>query len=544
MENKPKTIRKFNTCPRCGSPLAATPSFAGGPSTFWLECTKCNTFVDTYMPLPHQEAVHRDSHKLIGNFGGYGTGKSITDYKDLEKHILITPNADAMVTANISYQYEQTIKKEFDRDLPAAFVDVYSVKNQRMILNNGAIVSYRPLDDPNKLRSNNLTYWIIIEGSEAVAEAFHQLKTRLRNVAATTQKIDENGEPLFIIDRDGRQIPVIDHDWRKGLVESNPDAGWIKSDLLLVSDKIYRHGQANDQYDQDPNTIDHIISSHVSTTHVNTFLPNDYIAMISKNKPAWWINRFVNSSFLYAEGLVYPNARKCIIPWFDLHPVGDNWKRIVAFDYGLSDDAVFLFGAIDEQAGLLYIYKEAVMNDLNVEELAKRFLLESKDIPIGGWVTSPIMDAKSNKRDFNKKDLATHFLEYGIAFKPGQINLDARILRLNTYIETDHLRIMDNCHYTIGELLEYKFLERTLENTARTVKPVDKNNHAINPLEWITMELPSNPANLTMGIFNRKGFMIGEEEEKIQHTPWQLRDAEPDFYGGEPIEFGIPDYEF
>jgi hypothetical protein len=544
MENQPKTIRKFTTCPRCGSPLVQATSFSGTPSTFWLECSKCNTFVNTYMPLPHQEAIHKDVHKLIGNFGGYGTGKSLTDYQDLVKHILITPNADAMVAANISYQYEQTVKKELEKDIPGCFVDVYSVKNQRMVLLNGAVVQYRPLDDPNKLRSNNLSYWLVVEGSETIAESFHQLKTRLRNNAATLQAIDENGDLLWNIDANGRQIPVIAHDWRKGIVESNPDAGWVKTDMLLVSDKISQYGKANDQYDQDPATIDKMIASHIATTHVNTFLPNDYIAMISKNKPEWWVNRFVNSSFMYAEGLVYPNARRCIVPYFDVEQVGQAWKRICAFDYGLSDNAVFLFGAVDEQAGLLYIYKEIVMNNNNVEELANAFKEAAKGIPIGGWITQPIMDPKNNKRDYNKKDLATHFLDYGIAFKPGHVSVDARILRLNTYIETDHLRIMDNCTYLIGEITDYKFEERTLDNSKRQVKPVDKNNHAINPLEWICMELPSNPANLTLGVYNVQGLELGEVAEKNKGIPWQLRDDADPLDSEEFIGFEVPDYEF
>ena len=532
-------IRRFNTCPRCNSPLKSATSFAGGPSTFWLECTKCNTFVDTYIPLPHQEAVHKDTHKLIGNFGGYGTGKSMTDYKDLEKHLLITPNADAMVTANISYQYEQTIKKEFEKDIPAAFVAEYSVKNQRMVLLNGAILSYRPLDDPNKLRSNNLTYWLIIEGSETGAESFHQLKTRLRNTNATTLKRDENGDVMYETDREGHQIPIIEHDWRKGVVESNPDAGWIRTDLLLCSDVIYQHGSNSDYYEQDPNEIDGMISSHIATTEVNTFLPNDYIAMICKNKPEWWINRYVRSSFLYSEGLVYPNAMQCVVPWFEINK---DWRRIVAVDYGLSDDAVFIFGAVDEQAGILYIYKEVVMNDLNIEKLAERFKKETADIPIGGWITQPIIDPKSNKRDFNQKDLATHFSEFGIMFKNGHVGLDARIIRLNTYFEARRILIMDNCVYTINQFRDYKFEERTLDNKKRQVKPVDKNNHAINPVEWIAMELPNNPANLTYGVFTKSGFKVDEDEKKRMEAPWQLRDENR--FEDVEYEFGVPDYEF
>ena len=137
-----------------------------------------------------------------------------------------------------------------------------------MTLKNGATISYRPLDDPNKLRSNNLTYWLLIEGSETSAESFHQLKTRLRNTNAVVFLRDENGDPVYELDSNGNQRPVIQYDWRKGLVESNPDAGWIRTDLLLVSDEIYQHGANHDDYEVPKDDIDPIISSQIGRAHV------------------------------------------------------------------------------------------------------------------------------------------------------------------------------------------------------------------------------------------------------------------------------------
>ena len=73
-------------CPRCNAPLVPTPSISGAPSTDWMECSNnvCNTFVDMYHPMPHQAAVHLDSHRIIGNFGSYGTGKTKTSGKEIE----------------------------------------------------------------------------------------------------------------------------------------------------------------------------------------------------------------------------------------------------------------------------------------------------------------------------------------------------------------------------------------------------------------------------------------------------------------------------
>ena len=111
---------------------------------------------------------------------------------------------------------------------------------------------------------------------------------------------------------------------------------------------------------------------------------------------------------MYAEGTVYPNAMSCVC---DPFPIDKNMKRFIAFDYGLSDDAVYVFAAVDEVKSCVYVYKEVRCHDRNIEELARIYHEETKDIPSGGLVTSPIIDPKSGpKRDYEKKTLAEHFL--------------------------------------------------------------------------------------------------------------------------------------
>ena len=63
----------FSVCPRCGATLKRTIAINDEESQFWLECPRCNTYVNTYVPQPHQLDVHEDSHKFIGNFGGLTT---------------------------------------------------------------------------------------------------------------------------------------------------------------------------------------------------------------------------------------------------------------------------------------------------------------------------------------------------------------------------------------------------------------------------------------------------------------------------------------
>lgn len=518
--------RNFNSCPRCGAPTVKSFSYSGQLSEFWLECTECNTYINTYIPQEHQAAVHVDDHKYIGNFGAYGTGKTLTSREELYKHIFLTPNANALIGANITPQYEQTIKRDFEQDFPAAFISDYKAQKSYYDLINGARILFRPFDDPDKLRSLNLTFFVIVEASEVKGEAFHQLKTRLRNLNATTPELDEENNILYDTLTNGVQIPRIGADWRKGIIESNPDAGWIRTDILLNSSQITKHGRVADDYQIPEHSQDPAISTHVASTDVNSFLPKTFIQELTKNKPAWWINRYIHSSFSYSEGLVYPSAGGAIVPPF---AIPNDWKHIVAADYGLSDDFVYLFGAVDPKHGILYIYKCISTKNRNIDDLAKMYYKETADIPSGMLWGQPILDPKSGaKRDYDKKTLYDHFLDKGIAFKPGHVSVDARVYRTNTYFESGKLKIMSNCIYLTDELADYKFPSKSLSGSTKgdPNKPIDKNNHAINPLEWICMELPADPRDLLFGIYNKYGDDVTQMPgRREQYMPYALQDT-------------------
>ena len=536
----------FTHCPRCHARLVRAKAHTQ-LSEFWLECSnpECNTFVNTYMPQAHQISFHKDAHRITANFGGYGSGKTLTSREELEKHILITPAGTGLIGANVASQYEQTIKREFEADFPEAFYLAYSQQKVYADFRNGYRLMYRPYDDPNKLRSYNLDFWVILEASEVKEESFTQLKTRLRNTAGTTQKVDENGEPMFNI-VDGQAIPVIDHDWRRGIVESNPSAGWIKTDVLNCSDVIEKHGDIHEYYvvletDKDAN-----ISTHITSTSANAYLPEGFIEMQIKNKPKWWVERYIYGSFMYSDGLVYPGFMRCVCKSF---PVPRFWKRIVAFDYGLADASCFLFGAVDERNNLLYFYKEVYGNNRSVEELAALFKDAAKDVPVGGWICTPIIDPKSGpKRDYDKKTLADSFLDYGIAFKPGAINREARVFRANTYLESGRVKVMDCCKNLISQTKELKFKQDKISTTSPwRNEPEDHNDHAVVCMEWICMELPKDPKDLLCGVYGKDGINetptpAERDEHEKAYGEFALMDEPGDV--GDLEDYFHPDYSF
>lgn len=283
-------MSQLHQCPRCNAPWKPAIAISGAPSEFWFRCSnpKCNTYYNSYMPQPHQYEFHIDPHRFTGNFGGYGSGKTLTSREEVFKHFFITPNGNTLIGANVQSQYEQTIKREIEADLPATFIKRVNTQKQYYDLINGHRVMYRPFDDPEKLRSYNLTQFVIVEASEVKHASFTQLKTRLRNTKAGVPLLNpDTGEIEYKPSKNGVKIPYMAHDWRRGIIESNPDAGWIRDDVLLVSDEIYKHGQVYDIYDQLESEKDPNISTHVTATSANEYLPEDFIQMNTKNKPAW-----------------------------------------------------------------------------------------------------------------------------------------------------------------------------------------------------------------------------------------------------------------
>lgn len=492
-------------CPRCNEKMVPAISIRGTYSDFWLRCSDphCQTFYDTFIPMPYQADIMKDSHRRIGVFGGYGSGKTVTTYKSDEKHIQITPNGETLIGANTLIQLENTVKKDLENDMPAEFVKQYNRQKNSIEFVNGHILYYRPLETEGDIRSYNLTRAHILEASEVKYESFVQLQARVRNEAAVKPLLDENGQKQFQWNKTKKAFEMlVDFDWLQIILESNPDSGWILGDFLLKSTEITIYDDENTNYNVLPTAVQPNSTSYIIPTRANYNLPPHFYEDLAADKPDWWKRRYLEGSFEYQEGLVYPNFSRAVIPSFKIPA---HWPIIIAFDYGLNDNSCFIFGAVDyngEKFGrpAVFFFREIVKNNMNIAELAAEYKRHYNEIVRPGALHSvPVMDAKSysvRSREGEKKTLATLFQEQGCIFNKAQMNKDARILRLNTLIDLGNAYFFsDAVPYTIGEFSVYKYPERTLEKVQKNVKPVDGNDHCISAVEFAIMELPPRLEN-------------------------------------------------
>lgn len=498
-EGSESMLKDGDICPQCnfGRMIDSDQRDDDGNSIY-LTCNECETVQLTYIPMNHQNEFHADIAKFKGFFGGYGSGKTRTGAEEVVQHILNTPSGMTLIGAETKNQLDQTAKDMFFKVFPDFMIEDYWKQKDMVLCANGHVVIFRPLDDEGKLRSLNLTCFWIEEASEVKYEIFVQLQTRLRNKATK---------------------------FHQGILTSNPDMGWIKTEFLLKAGRIEN---AERQYLQIPDEINKQFSVHIAPTHLNIYLPPDYVETTSKGKPEWWVKRFMYGSFEHTEGQVYPMFANLIVPGFE---IPKHWQRLTATDFGLRDPTVMIAGAIDPQEGVLHIYREHYENGKSIKYHAgvmkKRILDEIPQGRIIKMVADPKGKAKSEK---DMRSTYDYYAEYDIFFEPGINKIEDGILKVFSYMEMKKVKIHDTCVNTIREGVNYKYPKQDLVSDKNAgEKPVDKDNHAMDCLKYMIAELPDDPMQLSNMSYNRQeyyGNMI-----KDAHLPHALQDDVDMGYG-------------
>lgn len=430
----------------------------------------------------------------------YGSAKSTASLQDFFHRALENPGGVGLITAPTLQLLKRTsIKTLLDEIIPPPLMINYNKSENEITLLNGYVIYAIPSDDETKLRSLNAGHVHMEEASGIKRTIYDQLLTRMRHK----------------------------YTWNRCMyVCSNPENNWIK-DVLVDNDKRADHlHPEHEDYDD-------TITNFIWATKLNYNLPEDFIPRLSKGKPTWWIEKFLEGSFEVASGMVYPNAASTIIDDIpDFYEVSKNWEKCVAIDHGIRNPTAVLFGAIDPVKGVVHIYHCYYKPDALLPVHAAAIKPEVEKIPAGRlrfMVGDPSMQNRS--ADVMKgKNVFELYNDYGLYFSAGNNRMEAGIGQVNRYIEEGRLKIFRSCVDLAREIVNYKYKEVSMddaENKNLDERPIKNKDHSVDALRYMLMRLPENPAELMAESFHQLGNYVDEQNSSMTERVLQaLRDEE------------------
>ena len=327
----------------------------------------------------------------------------------------------------------------------------------------------------------NLTASWIIEASGVAYNIFTQLQTRLRNRAAVVK------------DKAGYEI---EHKFM-GIVESNPEEGWIRDEFLLRSGKIFASKSVDtSSYDKlkvkKPEKAYH---SFLSATPDNKYLHDNFISDLCVGKSDKWIRKYVYCYLEVKEGAVYPDFVSSLV---DPFPIPDDWLRIFGFDKGWSDETCLCCGALDTKKGICYIYDEYYESQKPITYHARRI----REKIMGVKMYKPIIADPSvrNKNDRDGVSYRDYFYNVsGIWLEEGNNAIADGIERVRDFMYTGKLKVFTSCVNLKHEAQNY--IWKTEKSGEQKDVPVDRMNHLMDAMRYMVMALPYDIKSCAGGSF-------------------------------------------
>ena len=250
--------------------------------------------------------------------------------------------------------------------------------------------------------------------------------------------------------------------------DTNPDypEHFIKTDYIDKSGELLSTGQLR-------------ILSHHFNLDDNPFLDPSYIENLKKSTPeGMWYNRKILGQWVAAEGLVYKMFDTNVHVIDDDVPIGDDWPRYRAVDFGYNNPFVCLWGAVDHD-NRLYIYDEYYVSGKLIKEHAKQILLRKEPI------VCTVADHEKQER--------MELQDSGVYTRAADKEVDHGIQKVAERMVvrgdgTPGLYIKRKCKNLIRELGIYIWKPAS-DGQPKKEEPLKKNDHAPDPLRYMIMEV-------------------------------------------------------
>lgn len=423
-------------------------------------------------PLPKQleflqDALDPKKAKHIAYIGGIGSGKSLIGCITVLSQALLYPG-DYLIARQYYPELKITTLKTFLEITPKELILEYRAADGIVRIKSTGGVSniiFRQLEEPDKLRSLNLSGAYIDEASQCSEAAFMLLQGRLRGAGL-----------------------------RKLLVTSNPNG----------HDYLYRWFYKQDFFKTEESKKSYKLIKAPSTE--NKHLPEGYLQSMFETWSNDRIRREIHGDFDSFEGQVYSEFRA------DVHVVQpfvipDEWTRVAGMDHGYRNPTAFLWGAVDYD-GNVFIYREFYKSEWLIEEICNGKGNEPGIVQLnkGEKLDYIKIDPSTRARrgQSGKSDYDTYvenlpdnmYLQLANNDVTSGIDRVKSFLKVNPRTNKPKLYIFNNCHHLIDEIAQYRYAQAPSHLQGRTAEkeaPVKLNDHLCDSMRYMIMGQPEPP---------------------------------------------------
>ena len=407
----------------------------------------------TRSPLPKQQlfldyAMDKDKAKYITYLGGIGSGKSVIGCITVITWAVMY-GGEYLICRQFAPELRDTTMKTFFDLCPKDLIIEHRVADALVRIRSAsgqpATIMFRQLEEPDKLRSMNLSGFYIDECNQVSEAAFMLLQGRLRNPKGL----------------------------RKGILTSNPKGhDWLYR--WFVKQDHLKTLEAKEQF---------ALIKAPSTE--NTHLPEGYIESMMASWSDDRIQREIMGSFDAFEGQVYEEFRR------DVHVIKPfaipaKWTRTVGIDHGYRNPAAWVYLATDYD-GTHYVYREYYQRETLIEDICKQNLASLKqNEKITAAYIDPSVGNRKGANGLSDMDAYLEHLPRDFPLLPANNAVEAGIDRLKSLLKLDkngkaQLYVFDTCVNLIEEITNYRYQEqRPSEEGNKNPKeaPVKANDHA------------------------------------------------------------------
>lgn len=255
------------------------------------------------------------------------------------------------------------------------------------------------------------------------------------------------------------------------MVEGNPKGNWVKRTFYDLKEEERKAKK--------------IFFLNSPTTANLENLPQDYLETLKGQYSERDFKRWAMGDWQNLYGLVFSEFSETdnVIPPIRFSDIGSGEKILIGGDYGWRNPSAFVWGVKTYDDDII-IFDEFYKTECLPEELAR------ENLRYGTYTT--VMDFAIKRPDRDGKNLWDTLIKLGMRLTESNKDEMNNIVTVNSLFKQKRLLICSNCVNLIWEIKNYKFRENSIASERNLDEtPVDKDNHAIDALLYLTQAILS-----------------------------------------------------